>query len=239
MDPGHHGDEAELFASFNDELFRSVRHAVRTSVANIEDACATAWAQFLRYQPDRDENWRGWLYRTATREAIQLRARELGVLHLGPAEPGQIGMVSEVADPRPAPQIEYMVVREALDTLSRVPERRRKVAALKLAGLKYTGVAATLGLSTTRVDKLLREARALMQAERMHAHAEWSEQRPRVVRLQGAGGEYAGVAGGRDRQAAGRQADRSAGLAARGPRARRPSRLRRNGAAPARIGAAA
>lgn len=38
------GDEAELFASYNDELMRRVRAVVRTSDAIVEDACSIAWA---------------------------------------------------------------------------------------------------------------------------------------------------------------------------------------------------
>jgi hypothetical protein len=52
---GHQqGDEADLFAAFNDQLQRQVARAVNTSRANVEDACAMAWATFLRRQPDRD-----------------------------------------------------------------------------------------------------------------------------------------------------------------------------------------
>jgi len=59
------GDEAELFELFNDELMGRVARSVRTSPETIKDACSIAWMQFLRYQPDRDQEWRGWLFRTA------------------------------------------------------------------------------------------------------------------------------------------------------------------------------
>src|SRR5215218_6027216 len=49
------GDEAELFALYNDALMRRVARVVRTSPETIEDACSIAWAQFLRHQPDRDD----------------------------------------------------------------------------------------------------------------------------------------------------------------------------------------
>jgi len=66
------GDEAELFALYNDELMRRVRGAVRTSPETVEDACSIAWAQFLRHQPDRKRDWRAWLFKTAQREAWAL-----------------------------------------------------------------------------------------------------------------------------------------------------------------------
>src|SRR5215210_7459116 len=63
------GDEAELFELYNPVLMRRVARAVRTSPDVIEDACSIAWTQFLRHQPDRDREWRWWLFRTAQREA--------------------------------------------------------------------------------------------------------------------------------------------------------------------------
>src|SRR5262245_55270545 len=72
------GDEAELFESFNHELTRSLaRTLYRSNQHVIEDACAFAWPQFMEHQPDRDLNWRGWLFRTAQREAWRLQ-RQIG-----------------------------------------------------------------------------------------------------------------------------------------------------------------
>src|SRR4051812_4461475 len=71
--PQARGDEAELFRAFNDELVRSVAGSVRASSPHvIEDACAFAWAKFLERQPDRDRNWKGWLFRVAQRESWRL-----------------------------------------------------------------------------------------------------------------------------------------------------------------------
>ena len=49
----------------------------------IEDACSFAWAKFLQCQPDRNENWKGWLFRTAQREAWRLSARSRETRSLG------------------------------------------------------------------------------------------------------------------------------------------------------------
>ena len=52
---------------FHVELFRSIRQAVHSTLETTDDACAFAWLQFLREQPDRDQSWRGWLFRVAQR----------------------------------------------------------------------------------------------------------------------------------------------------------------------------
>ena len=93
-DPDHvpppRGDEAELFRRFNGRLMAHITDVVRfTTRHTVEDACAHAWAQFLRLQPDRD-SCEGWLVRTAEREAWALeravirewlKAQILGMRH--------------------------------------------------------------------------------------------------------------------------------------------------------------
>lgn len=63
--PPPRGDEAQLFREFNDDLMRLLAGNVRSSSPQtVEDACAFAWTKFMEHQPDRDQNWRGWLFRT-------------------------------------------------------------------------------------------------------------------------------------------------------------------------------
>lgn len=182
MAPPQQGDEAALYQSFNDELVRTVRGSITTTTANVEDACAFAWMQFLRYQPDRDRNWRGWLFRTAAREAVRLHSAERGTRYFGLVEPDNPDRrVAEPADPR-HPQTEHLEVGEALALLSRVPERRREVAVLRLAGFRYREIADILGLSRTRVEHLLREADAALNRERTQRRAD-PHSPPRLARL--------------------------------------------------------
>jgi hypothetical protein len=68
------GDELDLYAEFHPELLRMLRANVRCAPEDIDDAASFAWVQFLRYQPSRDNAWKGWLYRTAQREAWRLNA---------------------------------------------------------------------------------------------------------------------------------------------------------------------
>src|SRR4051812_35331974 len=124
-----HGDEAELFAAYNDELVRKVRRDVNTSLSNVEDACAMAWAQFLHYQPDRNRSWRGWLYRVATREAVRLDRLERSHLHLREVdEPDQPDARAAPPDPRTDLAQKRVELGDALAMLSRVPARRREAA---------------------------------------------------------------------------------------------------------------
>ena len=92
------GDEAELFATYNEVLMRRVRATVHTTEEIVEDACSIAWAQFLRHQPDRP-TCRAWLMTTATREAWSLdRGRRRTKSLSSPAEDCWIAL--EPMDPR-------------------------------------------------------------------------------------------------------------------------------------------
>src|SRR4051812_46545080 len=178
-----HGDEGALYESFNEELQRDVARAVRTSAANVADACAIAWGQFLRYQPDREQNWRGWLYRVATREAVRLAQAESSgpQLSIGARDPGS--PVIDPPDTRQDLHVKRIEVRDALAMLSRVPGRAREAAVLHLVGLTYVEIAEALDLTYTRVDKLLRAAREDLRAQEQRQAGHEPEARPRVARL--------------------------------------------------------
>src|SRR5215218_7119507 len=116
------GDEAELFELYNDDLMRRVGRVVRTSPDIIEDACAIAWAQFLRCQPDRNREWRAWLFRTAQREAWQLDRRRYETRSLD-AEHESPG----AGAPEPADHIDRYRQRDeleaAVEVLGQLPPR--------------------------------------------------------------------------------------------------------------------
>jgi DNA-directed RNA polymerase specialized sigma24 family protein len=65
--------------AFQPRLWHIVRSKVCTTPEMIDDACARAWMEFVRCQPDRDRPWRAWLVTTAEREAWRLHRAE--VLH--------------------------------------------------------------------------------------------------------------------------------------------------------------
>src|SRR3954453_15564521 len=126
--PPADGDEAELFRAFNHELVQSVARSVRVSSPQvIEDACAFAWAEFLERQPDRDRNWKGWLFRVAQRESWRLESE---AQHLPTRdveyEPGAWVAVDQ--------REQYAIgddVEDAFSILERLPPRLQRIAMLR------------------------------------------------------------------------------------------------------------
>src|SRR4051794_34081673 len=118
------GDEADLYLEFNSELVKTLSRCVfGARPEDIEDAAAFAWVQFFRYQPDRDQPWQGWLFRTAQHEAWKLNAarREHRSITSRP-KTHEIGDEKEPADPhdRLNQRIEFLA---AMDEVQRLPKR--------------------------------------------------------------------------------------------------------------------
>ena len=179
--PPAHGDEAELFRSYNDELMLRVAGNVRGAPKEvIEDACSFAWTAFLEYQPERERNWRGWMFRTAQRQAWELlrRARDRGADELLPYEDNLATTTN------PVDEIEQRSdVREALSVLAELPPRLQRIAVLKAIGLKQREISEITGDSPTRVGRLLVNAHDRVHdilAERAHDREPFS---PRAERL--------------------------------------------------------
>jgi DNA-directed RNA polymerase specialized sigma24 family protein len=72
--PARVGDETTLFAELHPKIARQVRRLVRTSEENVQDACAFAFLQLLRYQPSRESVFPR-LLTVAFREAVKLDQR--------------------------------------------------------------------------------------------------------------------------------------------------------------------
>jgi RNA polymerase sigma factor (sigma-70 family) len=159
---------------------------VRSSSDVVDDACAFAWVQFLRYQPDRDRNWRKWLIRTAEREAWRLHRADAdhGSLSRTDRDGDDVGPQEvDQADPRDLVAIR-MRLRDALRALAKVPERRRLVKALHVTGFNYQEIAEMRGLSFTRVNQLLGEANRVLRDEQSRVEvASVIAQSPRAARL--------------------------------------------------------
>jgi DNA-directed RNA polymerase specialized sigma24 family protein len=124
------GDEGLLFLEFNEQLLRRVHSLVHASPQTIEDACAFAWMQLLRHQPDRDGEWKAWLVRTAQREAWRLHraARDVPLVPLGPTR--KHDWTGEPVDPsdRLATSAD---LEEAVQVLGQLPPRLRRIAFLR------------------------------------------------------------------------------------------------------------
>jgi DNA-directed RNA polymerase specialized sigma24 family protein len=180
--PGARGDEADLFRAFNDELMRTVSGSVFNSTPHtVEDACAFAWAQFLEHQPNRDENWRGWLFRTAQRQAWLLEGQARENLPLRSFEWEDLretiqGIATDALEVQ-------QDVHDALSIIGRLPPRLQRIALLRGLGLRHSDISDITGDSPTRVQQLVSRANQEIYeklAERTHADEPSS---PRAERL--------------------------------------------------------
>jgi DNA-directed RNA polymerase specialized sigma24 family protein len=117
------GDEQALFRELHPRLGDHVRLLVRTSQANVEDACSFAFLQLLRYQPDRDNAY-AWLLRTATREAIKSDQRARRTIALRTCDDDD--RVAEPADERTRPEhrVELLAALDIENLDARDPDRR-------------------------------------------------------------------------------------------------------------------
>jgi RNA polymerase sigma factor (sigma-70 family) len=175
------GDEAELFALFNDELMRKVSRAVRTSPETIEDACSIAWAIFLRNQPDRDREWRSWLFKTAQRVAWHLDRERRRTWSLN-GEPGDPYAETQIQDQRNA-FLEHDELEAARDVLAQLPPRLRRVAFLRATGHRYSEIQEITGDSRTRVSQLIRRANEHLRAALEEIEPANTSIHPRAARL--------------------------------------------------------
>jgi RNA polymerase sigma factor (sigma-70 family) len=152
------GDETDIFLSYHPVLRRKLTRAVNTSEANLDDACAIAWVQFLRKQPDRTDNrHEAWLFVVAKHEAIRLHREQSGRYFTVDPE-----VVDWQVDPRD-PHEESAKLREAIDILGRLPLRDRRVAFLKAMGHTYADIGELTGKSPRMTDRVIRRAN-----ERIH-----------------------------------------------------------------------
>jgi RNA polymerase sigma factor (sigma-70 family) len=152
------GDEAELFRSFNPQLMHDIARSVNVSgPALIEDACSHAWAQFMRYQPDRERNWRGWLFRSAEREAWRLEREVRADRPLRTSEDERKTEFGEAIDPRDYQAI-TIGIDDALSVVQELPPRLRQIAMLRALGLRYSEISEITGDSRTRVNALVTRA---------------------------------------------------------------------------------
>ena len=130
--------------------------SARTNRMAIEDACAFAWKQFLERQPPRDEDRRGWLFRTAQRQAWVLEAGQREHRSLGEDAYQQDRTFAEARLPRRDPYATRLDVDDAFDVLDRLPERLRRIALLRALGMRHKDIGELTGDSPVRVGQLSR-----------------------------------------------------------------------------------
>ena len=153
---------AELFSEFHPELRIRVRSRVRTSDANIDDACAEAWRIFLRRQPEHPESFRGWLIVVATRLAIELAQKDKRIVSLNAddAPRGSRRISLDIVPELHVTDAARIEVKEALERVAKLKPRDRHVFVLHVLGYTYDEIADRMSLTETAVDRYLRRARA-------------------------------------------------------------------------------
>ncbi len=152
--PALRGDEAELFARYHELLLRAVSRRASAPAVVIEDACGFAWAQLLRYQPQRD-NIVGWLVTVAVREAWKLSRRQRAELSDELEQHDRYAHLEEIG----ATLDDQVAAREALRALAELPERQSHLLARQAAGFSHDEIAAETGDSWRTVDRQLGRAR--------------------------------------------------------------------------------
>lgn len=157
----HQGDDAQLFSVFHAELQRTVRRAVNTSAANIEDACADAWLALLRYDPERRPSIRGWLVVVAIREAV--KRDRLDRRHrpfIEDLDDDRSGVLTETVTALATDDDATFEAHAALEKLTSLKARHRRAFVLHVAGYSYAEIAELMGVTRTAVDRYLCYARS-------------------------------------------------------------------------------
>lgn len=165
------GDEAQFFEAHAARLRRSVGGAINTSPDHLDDACAFAWMQFIRRQPERETAF-GWLWKVAWREALRLHR---GAQRVEPREAIGDEMVSPV---NPLAATETMI--DARGRLSHLASRDRTAMFLRGAGFTYEEAAERLGVSPTRVRHLLVRASEQLHEQEQLRQGEDRDLSPRA-----------------------------------------------------------
>jgi RNA polymerase sigma factor (sigma-70 family) len=157
---GQRGDETALFERYAQKLVRAVRRELRIPEHIAEEACAIAWLQLLRTQPERDAIF-AWLRVVATREAIRLvrtQGRDISLDGDPAATPARQDL-----------RVDFEVTveaREALEQISALTARQIRIFSLHLAGLTYEEISAATGHSPRSVERNVMRARRRLRGAR-------------------------------------------------------------------------
>ena len=145
-------NQEHVFTQHARRLQAVVTRTVRTSPANVEDACGFAWLQFVRHRPEPPTAF-AWLCTTAVREAIELDRRTHRTVGLN--------KVDEVPADRflgPAGRLELIAAGEQIRA-ARLRLREARVLGLRVAGYSRGEIAKVTGDSHRTIDRQLARAR--------------------------------------------------------------------------------
>ena len=169
--PSERGEEAALFLEHQRFLLRVTARRFGGSQELAEDACAFAWLQLLRCQPDR-ERVVGWLRVVARNEGLRLlrisRREPFLEDRPHPRHDAASGEPLDWQELLPAPVDTELAVeaRELLRSLAGLRWHQRTVLTMQLAGYSYKEIAERLGRTYTWVNRHLTEGRAELRRGR-------------------------------------------------------------------------
>jgi RNA polymerase sigma factor (sigma-70 family) len=173
--PPPRGDEARLFREHSRQLLRRVTHDLGGSADLAEDACAFAWLQLLRRQPERTAIG-AWLRVVARHEGYRLwrvRRTESSFEHNSHSRnDGATGEPLGWEELLPAPVDTELAfeARELLRSLTTLKPQQRAALSLRLAGYSYREIIERLGVTYTWANRHITEGR--QQLRRSNAAAE-------------------------------------------------------------------
>ncbi len=151
------GDEAGLYRDLQPRLLALLGSTLTAREQTLEDACSFAWVQLIACQPER-RHVMAWLYVVARRKALRLLALERRFPALE-----AVGDHHVLADPGPFEDPTPERARAALEALAGLPQRQRRLMALKVAGFSYVEIAAVQAISYTAVNRHLARARVQLR----------------------------------------------------------------------------
>jgi RNA polymerase sigma factor (sigma-70 family) len=158
------GDEAELFAGYNAHLERIVKTVTSAASETVEDACSFAWVQLLQRQPER-ENILAWLRVVAVHEVYRLWRKAGSEV---PTEVAANGDRAVEGFDSGAQRAQLLAVLQAMEAL---PDRRRRIFQLHVAGLKYAEISAATGEGPRAIDRQIKKARDSLRRDFGNAEA--------------------------------------------------------------------
>ncbi len=165
--PPQQGDEEALFERYELRLRRATAFSVRTSPGIVDDACAFAWTRLLTHQPRRATVF-PYLRTVARNEALRLDALARSHVPLGHGlERDDQAGIHAIGVPEPPGRRRTAETSQGLlelrERLQSLPPREREAVFLRAAGWRYAEMAERLGMSYTRVNRLLTRADARMR----------------------------------------------------------------------------
>ena len=149
------GAQHDLYVAYAKRLRRVVGSQVRTSDANLEDACSYAWTQLAATPLSREGSIFAWLATVAIRQALRLHRLDHRDIREGD-EMNLDALELPTASTAPA---DRMTLERMAEVLRTIHPRKRRMLLLHAAGFTYQEIATEHGVSVERARMLVYRAR--------------------------------------------------------------------------------